>query len=222
MNNSLLFLSDFDGTISKKEFYEFFVERGLEELNKDCINRVIRGEITSFEYLDLILSSVNLSKEEIDEIINSMKLSNGFIDLYKYIKNNGGDFAVVSAGSSYYIQPILDNLQLEYELFSNGGYFTNNGIKMEYPEDKYRESFYGIDKGAVALALKEKYNTIIFAGDGSSDIAAAKHADIVFAKSTLAYKLSKTRIKFYHFEDFDDILNILNSEFSQLFLDSTK
>ena len=214
-SESFLFLSDFDGTITIKEFYEVFVELGLEKLNQECIEKVIRGDITSYEYLDLILSSVNLSKEEIDNYIFNLPITRGVKDLYTSIKNYGGEFAVVSAGSSYYIKPILDNLKFEYKLYSNGGEFIGNGIKMSYPRDVFYEPFYGIDKGAVVdyIREKQKYETIIFAGDGSSDLPAAKKSDIIFAKGTLAYKLSKEGVEFFPFDDFTDIIKVLRTNF---------
>ncbi len=209
-----LFLSDFDGTMSKKDFYLTFVEKYLTKFDKIVLEKCLRGEITSYEYLNEILTNVHLTKEEIDRHIYELPMMPGIESLLTAVRNCGGDFSVVSAGSSYYIHPILDKIDRNIPLYSNGGTYVDGGIEMNYPEeDKYFGSYYGIDKLAVVEDMRNSYETIIYAGDGAADFEAAKASDIRFARGVLAQKLRKEKIPFYDFQDFSEIKTCLEHNF---------
>ena len=58
-------------------------------------------------------------------------------------------------------------------------------------------------------------HTIIFAGDGHSDLDAALAADVVFAKSTLAKELGARGTTFHPFETLEPVLELLETQFRQ-------
>ncbi len=215
MYSNFLFLSDFDGTISKKDFYLKFAKGDLIELDTKLLTEVHAGRLSSFEYLNQILLNLNMSKVELQEEILSLEVDEFVAPLVNHITTSGGEFKVVSAGSSYYIRPILDKMKLEsVELIANGGSFINSGIEMFYPEEeKYHCSYYGIKKENIVEEMRKKYSTILFAGDGSADFEAAKASDICFAKNRLAEKLSLINHPFIQFNTFEDIYNYLKINF---------
>jgi len=210
-----LFLSDFDGTMSRKDFYLTFVENYLCKFDKIVLEKCLRGEITSYEYLNEILSNVNLTKEQIDTHIFELPMMSGVKRVIQSVYSFRGDFAVVSAGSSYYIRPILDQIGVGHiPLFSNGGEYVDGGIVMSYPEnERYFGNYFGIDKAAVVEDMKQKYKEIIFAGDGAADFEAAKASQVRFARGVLAQKLTQAKISFHPFHDFNDIAEILKHEY---------
>jgi 2-hydroxy-3-keto-5-methylthiopentenyl-1-phosphate phosphatase len=212
---SFIFLSDFDGTISVKDFYLKFAKGYLHKLDSHCLNEVKAGRMSSFEYLNEILLNLNLSKEELQKEIQSLEIDPFVVPLVNKLSQFGGEFKVLSAGSDYYIRPILDNLGLiDTQIFSNGGSFSGTGIEMSYPENReFYHEFYGIDKKIVAQQFRSNYQTMIYAGDGSSDFEAAKLSDIRFAKRSLARRLTEADIPFIQFETFEDIENYLNIHF---------
>ncbi len=204
--------------MSKKDFYLTFVEKYLTKFDKIVLEKCLRGEITSYEYLNEILTNVHLTKEQIDFHIYELPMMSGIKSLIQSIRLSNGDFSVVSAGSSYYIRPILDKLdEGDIPLFSNGGEYVDGGISMSYPEnEKYFGSYYGIDKLAVVEDMRQEYKTIIYAGDGAADFEAAKASDIRFARGVLAQKLSKAKLHYFDFSDFTEIESCLKENFERM------
>src|SRR5262249_1923876 len=58
-------------------------------------------------------------------------------------------------------------------------------------------------------------HTIVFAGDGRSDLDAALAADVVFAKSTLARELEARSVAYLPFETLDPVLEHLQARFAR-------
>ena len=64
----------------------------------------------------------------------------------------------------------------------------------------------GNSKGFVVRSFQERGCHVFFAGDGRSDLEAARVADVVFAHSTLAKFCDEEGIAYNHFEDFSGML----------------
>lgn len=216
MKKSFLFLSDFDGTMSVEDYYTSFAAGPLKELDISLRNKYINREITSFEYLNTILMKINLSETDIQKTIDDLPIDPSVAPLISTVHENGGEFAVISAGADYYIRPILNKLRADIPLFANRGVFSNNGIEMQFPaEEQFHSSMYGIAKERVVEHLEDEYETVFFAGDGSADFRAAKAADVRFAKARLAQRLDEDNCSYIPFNDFSDILDYLKKWLSR-------
>jgi len=62
----------------------------------------------------------------------------------------------------------------------------------------------------------EPGHTVIFAGDGHSDLDAALSADVVFAKSTLAKELGARGTTFHPFDTLEPVLEFLETQFNHI------
>lgn len=207
MKKPFLFLSDFDGTMSIEDYYTSFAQGPLKELNRSLLKKYKNHQITSFEYLNTILMNIDLSEPDIEKTIQRLPMDPSLHPLLEEIENQGGDFAVISAGADYYIRPILDRIKPGIPLYANRGIFANRGIAMSFPKEREIQSpLYGIAKEKVLAQLRNRYQTIFFAGDGSGDFRAAKAADIRFAKARLAERLTEVGFPFIPFKNFEDIL----------------
>ncbi len=211
----LLLLSDFDGTISIKDFYLRYAKGPLKELDQYCIDQIHAGTMSSYEYLDRIMQAVGHDDATLMEHILELPIDPAFKPLVERIEAAGGEVVIVSAGSSAYIQPILDNLGLGHlKLYANGGRFTGSGIALSrHPEPSFHCDFYGINKAAVLQKLKSDYQQIAYAGDGSSDAKACSLADYRFGKRSLAKRLTERGIDFTPFASYSDISDHLNNTF---------
>lgn len=203
----LIFFSDFDGTMSKKDFYLRYAEGHLSTLDAKLVAEYRAGKLTSYDYLNEMLRKIDAPEEEIRSHIDDLEMEEHIAETVQFIKDTGGDFTVISAGSTLYIRPVLDRLGLfEVPLFANEGEFIERGMEMRVPDDdRFFCSFYGINKAAVVESLKSNYTTTIYAGDGSSDLRAAKLCDLRFAKRSLARRLDKEGISYHPFETYHDI-----------------
>ncbi|MFL0250055.1 MtnX-like HAD-IB family phosphatase [Clostridium neuense] len=202
-----IFVSDFDGTLTEKDFYKIIMEEYLKEDCKKLYNDWINKKIKDIDYLGYVFKNIGRNEEEIFEDIMKISLDPFAKEFIENIKANGGDFAVVSAGTSYYIDRMFENKGIkDVKVYSNKGVFKANGIHFELDKtNEFYSDIYGIDKGKVVKKLKESYDFVFYAGDSEPDLNAALIADVVFAKSSLQKLLEERNKKYFQFENFKEI-----------------
>lgn len=209
-----IFVSDFDGTMSAKDFYHIIMDKYLGEWGRGLYASWKRNEMMDVEFLTTVFKSINRTEEEIYEDILSIKLDKSIAAFIEYIKISGGDFLVLSAGTKYYIKRLLDSEGVYgVEIIANNGKYENKGITL-IPPDKQHPFYsrrYGIDKATVVQSLKQKYKKVYYAGDGGPDVSAALLADITFAKGTLITLLQIEAAKYVPFEYFFQVEEYLKS-----------
>ncbi|AIF51021.1 MtnX-like HAD-IB family phosphatase [Pelosinus sp. UFO1] len=210
-----IFVSDFDGTMSAKDFYHIIMDKYLGEWGRELYASWKRNEMMDVEFLTTVFKSINRTEEEIYEDILSIKLDKSIAAFIEYIKISGGDFLVLSAGTQYYIKRLLDFEGVHgVEIIANDGKYENKGITL-IPPDKQHPFYsqrYGIDKAKVVQSLKQKYKKVYYAGDGGPDVSAALLADIAFAKGTLITLLQTEAAKYVPFEYFFQVEEYLKSK----------
>ena len=201
------FISDFDGTLTKKDFYKIMSEAYLKEEYLPLFKAWKNGEMKDREYLSYVFNNVKRSEEEIHEDILNIPFDPFAKDFIEKVKAAGGDFIVVSAGTSYYIDKIFEKHNIEgVDVYSNKGIFKDNGIYFDLDESsEFYSDRYGIDKLSVVEKLKDNYKKIFYAGDSEPDIKPALVADVVFAKGELVELLKKEKKEFIEFEDFSEV-----------------
>lgn len=208
-----VFISDFDGTLTEKDFYKIITDEYLKEETKEMYKDWKNKKIKDVEYLGYVFGNIKRTEKEIYEDIMKIKLDCFASEFIKNIQAEGGDFIVVSAGTGYYIDKVLKNNGIEgVEVYTNKGVFKDNGIHFVLDENsEFYSEIYGIDKMKVVKKLKGKYDKIFYAGDSEPDLKAALVADVVFAKSELIDFLKQEDKKFIEFNDFNDIWKKLKS-----------
>ena len=210
-----IFISDFDGTMTAKDFYHIIIDKYLGEWGKELYASWKRNEMEDVEFLTTVFKSMNRTEEEIYEDILSIKLDESIAAFIQYIKLSGGDFLVLSAGTQYYIKRLLAFQGIDgIEIIANDGKYENKGITL-IPPDKQHPFYsqrYGIDKARVVQSLKQKYKKVYYAGDGGPDVGAALLADIAFAKGELITLLQAETVGYVPFEYFSQVAEYLKNE----------
>lgn len=204
-------LSDFDGTITKKDgLYSFISE--YAQGNWEYIEQIwAEGKISSKECLVEEFKLVpNLSEELILKFIKTIEIDESFSNFYDEVIKNKIDFYIVSDGIDYFIERILKKYNLKnIKIISNHGEFKNNSFEITFPNDyKGCKNNAGTCKCKILSNLKNKYEKIIYVGDGVSDYCVADKADILYAKSRLLTYCQAQNIPCKSFETFKD-LNII-------------
>jgi len=201
------FISDFDGTLTKKDFYKIMSEAYLKEDYLPLFKAWKNGEMKDRDYLSYVFNNVKRSEADIHEDILNIPFDPFAKDFIEKVKAAGGDFIVVSAGTSYYIDKIFEKHSIEgVDVYSNKGIFKDNGIYFDLDESsEFYSDRYGIDKLSVVEKLKDNYKKIFYAGDSEPDIKPALVADVVFAKGELVELLKKEKKEFIEFEDFSEV-----------------
>ncbi|WP_010244254.1 MtnX-like HAD-IB family phosphatase [Acetivibrio cellulolyticus] len=205
------FISDFDGTLSAKDFYHIIIDKYLGREGKEFYTEWKRTKKINVEFLNKIFGSVNLSEKQLFEEITKIPIDAYAGDFINRVRKSCGDFYIVSAGTSYYIKILLEYLGIkDVQVISMEGVYSNGGIKiMPDSSSLYYSDVFGLDKRKFVESIKKDYEYIIFAGDSEPDLGAAKAADIVYARGELVELLRSENISFTAFSDFKQIENDL-------------
>jgi 2-hydroxy-3-keto-5-methylthiopentenyl-1-phosphate phosphatase len=206
-----IFISDFDGTLTHKDFYWMVIDKYMPEKGRELYRRWKQGEMTDAVFLGEVFAAMDRSEEEIDQDIAEIPVDDGMEELIRRVEAAGGDFLILSAGTGYYIQKVLAARALERIRFiSNPGFYENRGIRMRPdPSTPYYSPRYGVDKEKVVLACKDQYRRLYYAGDSGPDLKAAMRADLAFAKNGLQKLLDQENHPYLPFSQLSEVIGYL-------------
>ncbi|MGE4385031.1 MAG: MtnX-like HAD-IB family phosphatase [Endomicrobiaceae bacterium] len=209
-NKKTVLISDFDGTISKKDFFHMAVETFLSEKSLKPWNDYLQKKITHIDALTGIFSQIHVPQEEMDKFISTIEIDENFYDALDICKKYGVPVYLCSAGTKYYIEKRIGQTLKDYDihLLSNDAtYSQKDGLRLIAPEKN--SQFYnhntGVSKELLVKKLKSEGYFTIYAGDGIPDFSSAKIADAVFARDVLLELCKKEGIKTEKFDNFKDI-----------------
>lgn len=201
------FVSDFDGTLTDRDFYHIVMDKYLKDWAWDYYEEWKKTKKINVDFLNRIFGSMDRNEEEILEDILELPLDPCAVDFIKKVEACGGDFYILSAGTSYYIKKLLGHFNIQnVTVISMEGRYENRGITiLPDPRDEFYSSIWGVDKAKVVLSLKEKYEKVYFAGDSEPDIGAAKAADCAFARNDLKQHLADRNVPFIPFNKYNEV-----------------
>ena len=202
----LLVQCDFDDTISvgnvSVALREAFAPDEWRRMEQEYISGKYTVEESNIRQYALIRTT---EKELHDFVKAEAVVRDGFQDFAEYCQAQGIRLVVVSSGLDIYIKPTLDQSGLDYlEVHSARAYVTPSGIRVEYADPRgtvitggFKESF--------LREFKSQGHTMIYVGDGLSDITPAREAGFVIARSTLERYLKENGLPYYGFDTFADV-----------------
>jgi len=203
----IAFVSDFDGTLTDRDFYHIVMDKYLKDWAPGYYSEWIKTKKIDVEFLNKIFGAMDRNEVEILEDILELPLDPYAMDFIKKVETCGGDFFILSAGTSYYIEKLLGHYNIKnVTVISMEGVYKNRGLQIlpdsssEFYSDKW-----GVDKEKVILLLKQKYEKVFFAGDSEPDMGAAKVADYAFARNKLQELLRLADIPFMPFNKYNEI-----------------
>ena len=207
------FVSDFDGTLTSRDFYQIIIEKYLKERGKALYTEWKKAKKINVEFLNIIFASIDLSLGELKEEILKIPLDAAAVDFIREVRRNGGEFFIVSAGTSYYIDILLKHLGIDVKVISMQGIYQDRGIRI-IPDAKspYYSEVFGLDKRKVIEDIRKNYDVVFFAGDSEPDLAAAKEADYAFAKNELRKMMEEVKHDYIKYTDYTDIRLWMESE----------
>ncbi|MBM7584024.1 2,3-diketo-5-methylthio-1-phosphopentane phosphatase [Bacillus pakistanensis] len=208
------FVSDFDGTISKKDFYWIVIEKYFQE-GHSLFKQWKEGDIKDIDFLATVFKSINQNEDQIIADILQIPIDEYVPSFIRNVQKNGGDFFILSAGTDYYIQYVLNKYAVEnVPVFSNQGFFHKNNIHMNIDDQHVHFSErYGIDKTKIIKQLKEEYEFVCFIGDSEPDSHPAVFSDMTFAIGTLQDLLKEKGITFIPVNNFKEVeKHLINME----------
>ena len=207
----LLFISDFDGTISKQDFYKKIMKRYMPEKEKTLYVQFKAGQILDIDFLNDVFMTVDLTEEEFEKEILELEIDPEFFKVLELIKQIGGELIILSAGCGYYIKKILQHYSVsDIPVYSSDGVYKDRGLHITPdPESPFYSPRYGIDKVKVVQHFRDQYDHVMYAGDSAPDYKASLLADIRFAKDELIPLMDQAGEKYIKMESFEDIVKFL-------------
>ncbi|KAK7748949.1 hypothetical protein SLS53_000974 [Cytospora paraplurivora] len=225
-NPKYIFFTDFDGTITLQDSNDFMTDNigfGVD-LRKKGNEDVLHGHRDFRDSFQDMMDSITTPYDQcIELLLKNIQLDPYFKEFYAYAKANNIPIVVLSGGMTPIIRALLTHLlgeedATELQIVSNDvrarpgkGINEEKGWEITFHDD----SGFGHDK---SLEIR-KYSSLpedqrpylFYAGDGVSDLSAAKETDIMFAKEgrDLVVYCEKEKVPFTTFKDFSDILSVV-------------
>lgn len=206
-------VSDFDGTMTRHDFYRLALEALVPPGTPDYWAEYRNGAITHFEALRRYFATIRASEAEVLAVVGRMELDPGLPAAVADLRAAGWDVVVTSAGCDWYIRRLLAAAGVELEVHSNPGRFeAGKGLLMEMPTGSpFLSRTLGVDKARVVRTHLDAGRTVAFAGDGFPDAESARLVsdDLRFARADLADVLARDGLEFQSFELWSDIARVL-------------
>ncbi len=200
-------ITDFDGTITGREFYDLVLERsgGGEDWAE-----YLAGRITHFEVMRRILARAPTAPDQLEELLEAMEPDPELAAGVARLRRAGWEVVVVSAGSTWYIDRILARAGIQgLEVHANPGHIEPGcGLVLELPGGSpFFSPDVGIDKSAVLRDARARFRRVAFAGDGPPDLPPAllTAPEDRFARRWLAGEMERRKAVFRRFERWSEI-----------------
>jgi 2-hydroxy-3-keto-5-methylthiopentenyl-1-phosphate phosphatase len=196
----MLFIVDFDGTISVKDTIDAMLEKfavstptqNWEDIEQEWLD----GNITAVECMSRQIDMVQTDNISLENFFRGIQLDASFLPFYKHV-TQFAKLVIASDGLDHAIKVATKNAGWpEIPVYSNHLSFTPRGINMSFPRIKADcKGGNGMCKCAVARELAiDAIGPIVLIGDGKSDACISGMADIVFAKGSLIKHCEKNDI----------------------------
>lgn len=208
-----LLVSDFDGTMTREDFYQLTVKNLLTDDVPDHWSDYRAGRITHFQALQAYFAAIRADEPAVRAIVERMRLDPKIAEGVDALDRAGWDVVITSAGCAWYIGILLDEAGVKVPVYANPGRFEpGRGLLMEPPADgPFFSPTLGVDKAAVVRQGLLDHRRVAFAGDGFPDVDAARLVPepLRFARADLARALAREGLGFRPFACWSEIARAL-------------
>lgn len=225
----VIFFTDFDGTITLQDTNDFITDNygmGYEERRK-LFRAVINHTDTFRNTFQQMLDSWHLPFPRVLEILrDNITLDPYFKEFMVWAREHDVPVIVLSSGMIPVLETLLkhllgEDLMSDIEIVANEVQLRAPGNSLDVADGwtiKFHDdSGFGHDKSltirpyadAIAKLPHDERPTLLYAGDGVSDLSAARETDLLFARAgqDLVTWCEKEGIPFTTFEDWKTILD---------------
>ena len=204
----MLFIIDFDGTLSVKDTIDDMLEHFADPSWEDIEQSWLNGEINAVECMTQQVRMVKTDNITLESFFRGIQLDATFMPFYKHI-SQFAKVAIVSDGLDHAVKVAMRNAAMpDIPVYANHLHFTPSGLDISFPNKvEGCAGGNGTCKCAIAQNLALNANgPVVLIGDGKSDACLAGRADIVFAKGSLIKHCEKNAIQHHKFQTFADVL----------------
>lgn len=205
-----ILVSDYDGTITNNDFYSLLSQRYIPAGTPDYFAEYRAGRMTHFEAMAAYFAFTPTNEAALEDLLAASEPDPLLGEAAARLERAGWELVIVSAGSSWYIERILERTGVKAKVYSNPGRIVpGKGLVIE--RQPAGSPFYsqqvGVDKPAVVRDALARAETVAFAGDGPPDSHAAilVPAEMRFARGFLAEELLARKEGYQHYSRWSEI-----------------
>lgn len=202
---------DFDATVTQNDIWHVLFSKYGKPLAFEIWKEFGRGHKTAAECIRIACNTVeNLDPQEATEMFKNEPLRDGFIEFTKWCEEKGLDLRIVSDGFNGYIRPILEHNSIDVPYYANDIEVTEEGtlaVNFQHARESCRHC--GSCKCAHLLTHSSDEDTVVYVGDGYSDMCPVQMSDVVFARDQLLKHCEELSIHYHPFRDFFEVQAIL-------------
>ena len=208
----ILIQCDFDGTITKDDIsfilLDAFAKGDWRAINKQYSD----GEITVGEFNERAFALVRASKKAMLDYLNGKVIvRRGLKQFVELCQKKEFRLVIVSNGLDFYIKRILKDNGLEN--------IEYHAAETRFHANKLTVRYIGPDGSTVDAEFKDKYVNqflhegyqVVYIGNGSSDLSAARGSHQIFATESLLEHCQRTGLTCIPFTSFLEINQVLSS-----------
>ena len=201
----LLVQCDFDDTITDGNvsvaIREVFGPDGWRSMEREFQDGKFSVEESNIRQYAL----VKASQEDIEDfVLGDVVLRFGFEQFVEYCRAVEIKMVIVSSGLDLYINPVIQPLGYDLEVYSAQARVSGAGITVSYKDPSGAPLTRGF-KESYVRHFKEQGHTVVYVGDGLSDIVPASEADYVIARDTLEEHSRANGLSYHSFETYEDV-----------------
>ena len=208
---------DFDETITIEDVSFLLLDTYVGQKWRDELVQYSSGQIPVGTFNKRVFGMMKASRKTMINFVLTdprVQIRRGFKELLEYCEQKGYRIVIVSNGLMFYIQAILKKLGLDkikdMDIYAAKNDFYKGGVKVAYIGPEGNELEAGFKEAYTAMLKKQGYS-IVYIGNGSSDIYPSRMADIVFATDQLLKRCEAEKLKCASFEDFFEVIEGLRS-----------
>ncbi|GFF50145.1 pdp3-interacting factor 1 [Aspergillus udagawae] len=219
--------SDFDGTIFMQDTgHILFDNLGCGTKRRQILDEQIKtGERSFRDVSEEMWGSLRVPFEDGFVVMEKeLEIDPGFQEFHKFCIANGIDFNVISAGLKPILRRVLDTFLGEQassiQIVANDADIRSDGSEWKpiwrHDTELGHDKALSVQEGraeAAKYCIDGQIPLIVFIGDGVSDLAAAREADVLFARKGLRLEeyCKENNISYIPFETFADIKREMES-----------
>lgn len=202
----LLVQCDFDDTITDGNvsvaIREVFGPDGWRSMEREFQDGKFSVEESNIRQYALLKAS---QKDIEDFVLGDVVLRFGFEQFVEYCRAVEIKVVIVSSGLDLYIDPVIQPLGYDdLEVYSAQAQVGEDGITVSYKDPSGAALTRGF-KESYVRHFKKQGHTVVYVGDGLSDIVPASEADYVIARDTLEEHSRANGLSYHSFETYEDV-----------------
>jgi 2-hydroxy-3-keto-5-methylthiopentenyl-1-phosphate phosphatase len=205
---------DFDGTVTEEDVSFLLLDTFADGDWIRLLADYMEGRIPVGAFNRKAFAMVKADRQTLTDFVlesGRVKVRPGFEELLNYCSRKGFAFVIVSNGLIFYVEAILDNLGIKgIEALAAQNQFSPEGVKVQYigPDGSQMEA--GFKEAYTELLLKRGYS-VVYVGNGISDIYPARRAIKVFATGDLLKRCREENLECTPFNDLNDVVSGLET-----------